>query len=301
MRSLRNSWATCWHLPVILVVAFFLRLAYLEWAGAYALGSQVNDSVEAYEVAVNYLANDERAHYIGQPNCNLHSKLPGPAWALFCVAGLKLGGGMHGIVLATILVNILALALTWYLTRNLFDPASATFAALWMAVSPWTVFYSSIIFNPSLMPLFGVLIFLALFRCLAKEKSRAVFFLPLLVLLGLQVHLSLLTLIPPLVALAWLRQMRPAWSWLCAGVIAGLLCYLPYVAGESRHHWANTHGMLTGSAGGYSATALRVFSSPFSFFINYWAPSSTYTPDEYRALAQQTFGGPAGLVLTNAI
>jgi hypothetical protein len=170
-----------------------------------------------------------------------------------------------------------------------------------MAVSPWTVFYSSIIFNPSLMPLFGVLIFLALFRCLARERSRAVFWIPFLVLLGLQVHLSLLTLIPPLVALAWLRQMRPAWGWLCAGVIAGLLCYLPYVAGEARHHWANTHGMLTGGAGGYSATALRVFSSPFSFLINYWAPSSTYTPDEYRALARQTFGGTTGLLLVNAI
>jgi hypothetical protein len=290
-----------WHLPVILIAAFFLRLAYLEWAEAYALGSQVNDSVEAYEFAVNYLAGDERAQYLAQPNCNIHSKLPGPAWTLYCAAGLKIANSMRGIGLITIMANLLAIALTWYLARKLFDPASATIAALWMAVSPWAVFYSSIIFNPSLMPLFGALIFLAMARCLAHERSRAVFFLPFLILLGLQFHMSPLTLILPLAGLAWLRRMKPAWTWLCAGIIAGVLCYVPYLYGDAHHQWENTHGMLMGGRGGFSATALRVFSSPFSFLINYWSPNYTYTPDEYRALARATFGGMAGMSLINIV
>lgn len=297
-----RAWQTFsrWPLPVILLVALALRLAYLGWAQSHALGYQT-DSIEAYEVAAKYEAGDERAHYIGQPNCNAHSKLPGPAWTLFCVAGLKLTGMPDGIVLLTILANLVAMVLMWRLARDTAGRLAANLGALFMAVSLWAVQYSSIIWNPSIMPLFGAVIFLALFRCLREKHSRVIFVIPVLLLIGAQIHMSVLSLIVPLIIFGWLARLKPNWGWLAAGILAALVGYLPYVLGDSRHGWANTRGIISGGNGGFSPDALKVITSPFSYLVNLWNPGWTYAPGEYETLARWAFGGIAGMDIINLI
>jgi hypothetical protein len=289
-----------WPLVGILVLALALRLIYLGWAQGNALSYQT-DGVEAYEVAVHYTAGDERAQYIGQPNCNAHSKLPGPLWTLFGVAGLKLTGSMSGVMWLTIFANVVAIGLTWRLTRDWFGPRAANLAALFMATSPWAVFYATIVWNPSLMPLFGALIFLALAQNLRTEKSRLIFLIPFLILISPQFHMSPLTLILPLIAYAWLAKVKVNWRWLICGLVSGIACYLPYFHGEMQHHWANTRGILFGGEGHFSADALKIFSSPFSFLVNFWNPGWTYAPGDYQALARHTFGSTAGLIMANVI
>ncbi|MBW8863711.1 MAG: glycosyltransferase family 39 protein [Verrucomicrobia bacterium] len=289
-----------WHLPAILLIALALRLTYLGWAQGHGLGYQT-DCVEAYEVAAKYEAGDERAQYIGQPNCNASSKLPGPAWTLFCVAGLKLSGSPQGIILLIILANLAAIALIWRLAQDVAGRTAANFAALFMAVSLWAVQYSSIIWNPSPMPLFGAVIFLALFRCLRKPKSRVIFWIPFLLLVGAQFHMSTLSLILPLILFCWVTRLRPNWGWLATGLIAALVCYIPYILGDLRHDWANTRGMLTGGSDGFSPDALKIFSSPFSFFVTVWNPGWTYAPGQYAALLRSAFGGSAGMNVINII
>ena len=292
--------AGCWPLLIILLVALALRLCYLGWAQSHALGYQT-DSIEAYEVAANYEAGNERAQYIGQPNCNSQSKLPGPMWTLFCVAGLKLTHTPAGIAILMIIANLVAIALTWRLARDVAGVLAAHLAALLMAVSLWAVQYSSIIWNPSPMPLFGALIFLTLFRCQREKQSRAIVLIPFLLLLGVQFHMSCLSLILPLLLYCWITRLQPNWRWLTAGFIAGLLCYVPYVLGDMRHGWANTRGIVAGGNGGISPDALKVFSSPFSFLINFWNPGWTYAPGDYQTLAHRAFGGTAGLYCINLI
>ena len=289
-----------WELPVILLLALALRLTYLGVAQGHGLGYQ-DDCVEAYEVAAKYEAGDERAQYIGQPNCNAASKLPGPGWTLFCVAGLKLFGSPQGIILLIILANDAAIALIWRLARDVAGRTAANFAALFMAVSLWEIQYSSIIWNPSPMPLFGAVIFLALFHCLRQKKSPAIFLIPLLVLVGAQFHMSTLSLILPLIVFCWVTRLRPNWWWLAAGLVAAALCYLPYVLGDMRHDWANTRGIFTGGKGGFSPDALKVFSSPFSFFVTIWDPGWTYTAGQYSALLRSAFGGRIGMNIINVI
>jgi hypothetical protein len=296
-----GAWAKAggWPLLIILLVALALRLCYLGWGQGDALSNQA-DGIEAYEVAANYEAGNERAQYIGQPNCNLHSKLPGPLWTLFCVAGLKLTHSPDGIVLLIILANITAMALTWRLARDVAGVPAANLAILLWAVSIWAVHYSSIVWNPSPMPLFGVVMFLALFRCQREKKSRAIFLSPFLLLFGAQFHMSNLSLIVPFLLFCWFSRVHPNWRWLVAGLVAGLLCYVPYVLGDMRHGWTNTRGILFGSAG-FSPDALKVFSSPFSYLINFWNPGWTYAPGDYETLAHRAFGGVTGLYLINLI
>jgi hypothetical protein len=289
-----------WHLALILLVAFALRMISLKWAEANTYGSQ-GDSLEACEVAVSYLNGDERARYVGQPNCNAHSKLPGPLWTIFCATGLKLTGTPQGIVLLTIFGNLAAIALTWWLTLDLFGPAAALLAASFMAVSPWAVHYSAVVFNPSMMPLFGALIFTSALHCFRHDNSRAIALLPLLILIAAQFHLSALGLILPLALLAWLSRTRPNWTWFCVGLVAGALCYLPYIEGEIAQHWQNSRGMVWGGNARFSSSALKVFTSPFSFLINFWSPGWAYAPGEHAALARSAFGSLGRLYAVNIV
>jgi 4-amino-4-deoxy-L-arabinose transferase-like glycosyltransferase len=289
-----------WPLPLILLVALILRLLFLEWAQANAYGGQ-EDGIEAYEVAAHFEAGDERAQYIGQPNCNYHSKLPGPLWTIFCVAGLKIFGSINGIVLLSIFGNLLAIALTWQLARDLAGERAAHLVALLMAVSPWAVHYSSIVWNPTLMPLLGVIVVLIFLRCRETKNSRSIFLIPLLLLAAAQFHMSTLSLILPLAVTGWLAQLKINWRWLVAGIFVGVASYTPYLLGDARHGWANTHGMLFGGNGGFSFDALKIFSSPFTFLINRWDPGWTYTAADRIELARATFGGNAGLLAANLI
>jgi hypothetical protein len=291
---------SAWHLPVILVIALGLRLLYAFQAEGNAFANQ-NDGMEAYEVATKYSAGEERAQYLSHANCNPHSKLPGVLWTLTCVAGIKLTNSVSGILLLMILANLTAIVITWKLAREWFDEKSASLAALLLAVAPWPVHYSAIVWNPSPMPLFGAVIFLALCRCVRREKSAAIFWLPFLIFIGPQFHMSTLTLIVPLIAFGWLMRLKPSWPWLFAGLLAAVACYAPYVIGDARHDWANTRGMLTGGAGKFSPDALKVITSPFGLLINYWYPGWTYAPGDYAELARRSFGGMAGLVAVNLI
>lgn len=151
------------------------------------------------------------------------------------------------------------------------------------------------------MPLLGALVFLAAFECVRRERCWLIFWLPLLLLVGAQVHMSTLSLILPLAGFFWLARVRVNWPWLVGGTLAAVACYLPYLLGDARHDWANTRGIITGGHGGFSADALKVFTSPFTFLVNFWNPGWTYGPGDYAELARRAFGSQVGLVVINAI
>ena len=73
-----NGRAGVW-LSLIILLGFGLRLTGLIWGQAYCHFGQ-GDGIEAYSVSVDYGLGTPRALYLGQPNFNQHSKLPGPLW-----------------------------------------------------------------------------------------------------------------------------------------------------------------------------------------------------------------------------
>ena len=89
---------------LIIALGFGLRLTALVWGQAYSYFGQ-GDGIEAYGTAVNYGQGEARAQYIGQPNYNAKSKLPGPFWTILCFVSLRFWGGVQGIVLTIILLN----------------------------------------------------------------------------------------------------------------------------------------------------------------------------------------------------
>src|SRR3974390_1128493 len=226
MKKPHYPWAM---LALILLLGFGIRATGLMWGQAYCQGSQ-GDSLEAYQVAVDYVRGDARAQYLGQPNFNTNSKPPGPLWTLLCVEGLRLGkGSIEGVVWLIILLNTGAIYLTYLLAARTLGVAPALWAALLMAVSPSVVFYSTVVFNPVVMPFLGGLLFLALWRTTQWNRSAAIFWVSFLLLVMLQFHTSALMLIPAVILVLVLSPVRLNLLWLVGGAIAGFCLYIPYI------------------------------------------------------------------------
>ncbi len=287
-------------LLLILLLGLGLRVAGLTWGQAFCYASQ-GDCLDAYRVAVNYAQGEPRARYIGQPNFNKHSKLPGPLWAMFCAAGMHLSGSIDGVVWAIILLNTAAIYLTYLLAARTVGFPAALWAALLMATSPEAVESSVVVFNPVVMSFLGTCLFLALWRAVHRDRSRAAFWLLFLPLMMLQFHMSGLMLIPAIFLQLWLKPARLNFPWLVGGIVAGLALYLPYICGEMAHGWENTRGMIFGGDGGYRLGVMHVFTSPLSFLINYWPSRWTFSPSEYPEIGRACFGSFALLVVFNVL
>ncbi len=276
-----------WVLLLIISLGFGIRLTGLFWGQGYCYFAQ-GDGVEAYSVAVNYGNGETRAQYLGQPNYNEQSKLPGPLWTMFCYLGLRLGRSISGIIAAIILLNTAAIYLTYKLANVTVGFPASLWAALFCATQPWAVFYSVLVYNPDVMPFLAGLIFLALWKVIQEAESRKIFWVCLLLMIMPQFHMSGLMLVPATVIILLLSNVRLNVPWLVAGLITGGLMYIPYLRGEMAHGWQNTLGMFSGRER-HSWEGLKALSAPLSFLVS-WAPRWTRSTSEYRELGEACFG-----------
>ena len=115
-QSIFQRFALVW-LCLIILLGFGIRLSGLKWGQAYSYFGQ-GDAVEAYQVAVNYGHGEEKALYLGQPNYNAKSKLPGPMWTLFCFASYRFWGSIEGVIFTIILLNTAVIYLNYLLARR---------------------------------------------------------------------------------------------------------------------------------------------------------------------------------------
>jgi len=276
-----------WVLLLIILSGFGIRLTGLVWGQAYCYFAQ-GDGIEAYSVAVNYGGGEARAQYLGQPNYNEKSKLPGPLWTIFCFLGLRFGGSINGVIVAILLLNTAAIYLTYKLANLTVGFPASLWAALFCATQPWAVYYSVLVYNPDVMVFLGGLFFLALWDVIQRPKSRNIFWAGWLLMIMPQFHMSGLMLVPTAAIILLLSNVRLNIFWLIAGVIAGSLMYVPYVCGDVAHGWQNTIGLFSGRER-HSWEGLKALSAPLSFLVS-WAPRWTRSASEYRELGKACFG-----------
>jgi hypothetical protein len=147
------------------------------------------------------------------------------------------------------------------------------------------------------MSFLSALLFLALWGATQVDRSRSIFWVPVLLLVMPQVHMSGLMLIPAVLVVMLLSPVRLNVNWLVGGVAAGLALYLPYVRGEIATGWQNTNGMFEGGASS-SWNALKALSAPLSFLTN-WAPEWGRNRGDYQELGRACFGSFGVLLAVN--
>lgn len=139
-------------------------------------------------------------------------------------------------IIATLFVgacNILAVALTWKLTRRYYGLRAATIAALLYSTGPWAVIYSRKIWAQDLLPPFVVAsVLTGLLGFMEGKKWAQVAHWPLLAITA-QIHYAGFTLIPLSLLMLVLgrKNVRKA---LIGGALLAALTFLPFIAGLSR-------------------------------------------------------------------
>lgn len=132
------------------------------------------------------------------------------------------------------MLNVLAVALTWWLARRYYGAFPALIAASLYAVAPWGVVYARKIWAQDVLAPFVLLTVLTgLLGYTERKRWAQIVHWPLLAL-TVQIHIGAFTLIPLsiLMLLRWRTTIN--WRALGAGVALAALTGLPVLAGYAR-------------------------------------------------------------------
>jgi hypothetical protein len=284
---------------LIILIGFLLRWYSLYEGHAYTYFT-IKDEITALKYAFAFMAGDPTAFYLGQPALN-QGHIPGPLWAMFVALLYKLGGNsIEGAIFIMVLLNTLVIYLVYLLASRMMPLRYALFSALFYSLSPWAIYYSAGIYNPMALAFLGVLLYSALWQTLNAENSRAIFWVMLLAAAIPQFHMIGLFYYPAVLLLLVLNPNRINLRWLAAGIIAGVLLYVPYLVGEISHHWSNLRNVVHGTDK-FSSGVLKVITIPIGMLTNHPGEWPGYTTAELIEFANKWFGTYLILIIINII
>ncbi len=160
-------------------------------------------------------------------------------------ATLRLWPDILSVAVMTMISGMLALAAAAWSAYKLFGKRAAFWAMLILAVNPWSVYYSQLIWNQTMVPVFSALT-LASLTLYLTIRPRPIYLILTFVWAACmtQVHpgsaVQLLTV--GLVLLVFRRRVR-LWP-LVVGVITLVLLYIPYLLYESGVGWGDVKAIL---------------------------------------------------------
>ena len=285
-------------LTLITVGGLCLRLIGFHWGQGYEFNA-IGDEIEAYQVGKQFLAGEQQALYLGQPNFK-HGKVPGPVWAMVWAAGVRFGGGPETVILTVVGLNTVVIWLVFVLGKKLFDATHGLWAALLLATSPWPVYFSVGCTNPEVMAFLGALLYLALWSVVRRSKSPHIFGVIVVLVVMPQFHMFGVFFLPPVLLLLLLRRRELNWKWLAAGLVVATLLYVPYVCGEANNHWANTRRLL-GEGDKFSFGSFKALSTTVMSLTNLFESVIGCHLSDYKIFGDAICGSVYVLVAFNVL
>jgi hypothetical protein len=161
----------------------------------------------------------------------------------------------------TMIAGVIGLIVTGWSVSRVFGPGAALWTTLLFAVNPWSVYYSQLIWNQTMVPVFACLT-LSFMLLYFAVSPQAVYMVAALVAAACmtQVHpgtsIQLVTM--ALIGFLFWRKLR-LWP-LVTGMAAFALLYVPYLVYEINVGWEDAKAVLSlaGQPAGFSAAALLV-------------------------------------------
>lgn len=154
-------------------------------------------------------------------------------------------------------LSLTAVALIYFLAARLFNRTTGLLAAFFLALNPWAIYYSRLIWNPSLVPVFATLLLTAVLLYLTTQKWPWFMLAAAALALTTQLHLSALALLPVLAVIMivfwrrlWPGNWRRALALFVGAALVFLLLYLPYLVFERAVGFTDFKaltGVLTGA------------------------------------------------------
>ena len=137
---------------------------------------------------------------------------PSPFWATWFTGAL----------------NIVAVALCWWLARRYWGPAAAFCATLLFAASPWAVLYSRKIWEPNVLAPFAVAYLITASLAFVERRRWALLAHLMLLAMLMQLHYSGLTLAPVTGLLLIVYRRRINWRIAGAGAVLAAMTAVPF-------------------------------------------------------------------------
>jgi hypothetical protein len=245
----RREW---WALAVILLLAAGLRLGYP------GISEFKMDEAHIAEMALDLA----QGHAFPLQGIATSVGLPKPPLSIFIYAlPFALTPNPLGATLFTGLLNVLAVALCWWMARRYWGQAAGLTAALLFATSPWAVVYARKIWEPNLVSPFvlacvatGLLGFLE-----GRPWAQALHILCFGLTLQLHYHTLLIVWLAPLLILLFFRRVH--WQAVLLGSALALIPALPFIY-HVAWNWAGVAANLSGFAGGaatWSTQSLEIW------------------------------------------
>ncbi len=206
---------------VIGVLAVFLRVRHLDTTGIW------EDQAFLLNTAMRWVNRGPMPLAANKSSLGImHS----PMIEYFYAVALWLWPDVLSVAVLTMVSGLAAVALTAWCTYKTFGKKAAYVGAALFAVNPWSVFYSQLIWNPTLVPVFSSLTLACLLMYFAVQQ-RSLYLIAGLVSLGLMIQLHPTTAVQLLTTglvcvLFWRKvRLRP----LLAGGALFVLLYLPFL------------------------------------------------------------------------
>jgi hypothetical protein len=283
----------------IITLGLLLRL-YVAIVGEGYHYFSIKDEVNALRVALSFLAGEESAFYIGQPNF-ANGNAPGPVWTLYWVALFELAGhNVQRTIILTAILNTAVVYLGYRIARHFLQPVYALFATFLLATSPWSVYYTVGLWNPFPMAMLGAFLILALWNTTSNENSGMVFWVGLITAVIPQFHMIGIFYIPTIILFLVLSPARIHRGWLLAGIIAGIAVYIPYIIGDMGNNWENTR-QIFGAGKRFSLSVLKILTAPITVLSNH---PGRWVSDDFKYFieyANTWFGSYILLIIINLI
>lgn len=214
---------------LLLVLSLFLRLRGLDTTGIW------NDQAFTLGTAMRWVnggdmplaANISSLGFVNPPMIEY----------LYAVA-LWVGSDIISVAVLTLIAGIVAVAAAGCATLRVFGKLAAFWTVLTFAVNPWSVYYSQLIWNQTMVPVFASLTFACLLVYFAREQRPVYLILSFVWAACMsQVHpgssIQLFTM--GLVFLIYRRRLKP-WPFV-AGIASFALLYTPYLLYERGVEW----------------------------------------------------------------
>ncbi|MBU0702407.1 MAG: glycosyltransferase family 39 protein [Chloroflexi bacterium] len=237
---------------LILGLALFLRIRRLDTTGIWSDQSfTLNTAMRwANGGAMPLASNKSSAGFVNPPMIEY----------LYAIA-LRIWPDILSVAALTMISGMVAVAAAGWAAYKAFGKRAAFWSVLIFAVNPWSVFYSQLIWNQTMVPVFAALTFACLLLYFAVEQRPVYLILSFVWAACMtQVHpgtmVQLLTM-GLIFALFW-RKLR-VWP-LAAGVAIFALMYAPFLLYETGVGWVDVQAALevAGQPASPSVAALLV-------------------------------------------
>ncbi len=222
-------------LCVILLLGAYLRLYRISEYMTF-LGDEGRDMLVIKRMIV-----DHTFTLLG-PTASVGGFFLGPIYYYFMLPFVWASGlNPAGAAVMVALFGIATMYVVYRLGRDLFDEWVGLTAAILYCFSPIVIAYSRSSWNPNLVPFFSSLLVLLLWHSVAKNNPKLLFWIGVVLGIGLQLHYLFLFLFP--VVGVWYLMYGRSKTWFTYYVLGGLgfiIGYGPFLAFELRHGFPNT-------------------------------------------------------------